>query len=337
MAIKKNIIIALIETINEINNDIENKYVLPKTDIYFHAILTYVYRGSLDNNLIITEQDFNHLYDIILHHTWICYMKHKTNIITLWNYGISHFWYVRIKNLYFQKYNINYPSQCLVFENNDICSNCHQPVLNNVVVKEIKEKFIDIILNTYLNNQDDYLNCINNKNERIYIFDGGNIGYNHNKSNDGSNKKQLDVTRIKIALKQSVWHNSPKILILNIKHKEIIKDRLNNIPYITIIYSKKGIDDDLLGIYYWLSNNNCYLITNDMYHNYSHTFQENQYLSYSWNKLMEIQKISFQFIHKNGKLIFKYDMPKLFINWSYKCGFYHIPIEDEKYYYCVKA
>lgn len=385
ITIKKNFIISLINAIENINYDI-NKNNINTIDIYFHTLLIYVYKYCINYNIIITEKEYNYLYKIELEHIPICSFHHKSNIISLWNYGFKYYWYVKVCDNYLANTNIDYNFKKFKIENKEqhICPNCNKLVYYNSVHKEIKDIFSNTILPKKKRNSNNTINynnsnsitfsdsnCDNNIDSNsdsdsdsmgeinnmelvsidnninwIYIFDGGNIGFHHNKSNKKNyndndnnnnikeNEKKLNITLIKLALKQSKWYNASKIIVFNIKHCQTVGDKLNDIPNLEIIYSERNKDDDLTVLKYWLTFRNSYLITNDMYNNHIDKFKNNQLLSYSWNKLTDIQQIKFNFIHKNKKLKFVYNMPHFSISWDNIYNRYHIPSQDTDYYYC---
>jgi hypothetical protein len=145
-------------------------------------------------------------------------------------------------------------------------------------------------------------NKINIQNEKpIIIFDGANIGYFNN------NQKELDFERINIIINHDNFKCISKYIILNERHRDTIPNKYKDLfikdDLINLIFTPKGLDDDLISLYIWLSKSNSYLVTNDKFTIHKHKIQDNLYLKKSWTYMEYYQKKNYEII--NNKPIIK--------------------------------
>ena len=322
MYLCNNLIKSSMENIKYLNEEILSN------EIIFHSLNSQM---NLAHNLYsFTDEDLNIYIKVHLDHNHICNLGIKKNIIDFvkdllsTSYWFSHIYKkniieekISIKNTIITDYDIKIME--IPIKNRFIikekCKNCNNDVLCNIIPGKFKSQIKTYLFNNLSGKQYKYLNNlkkellikksndkINIQNEKpIIIFDGANIGYFNN------NQKELDFERINLVINHSNFNNIIKYIILNERHRYTIpnkyKENFNKDDFINIIFSPKGLDDDLISLYIWLSKSNSYLVTNDKFTIHKHKIQDNLYLKKSWTYMEYYQKKNYQII--NNKAIIK--------------------------------
>lgn len=323
-AIKKKLFAKMIKTLDKCNQlieiyDVEKHHFMEltmNTEIYFHSI--YGQLNFLDYDFGITNEEFNYLISVLHKHKKICNLKLYYSLdYFIKNYCLEKYWFLQIKS----QNSANYAIQSIQINNknvlphtiNHICKNCQQKVLINYIPLKFKtdlKKYIYEGLNKYqfkfigkMKKMLKYEKPLEPKiyeEEPIFVFDGANIG--HFKDTQES----LNFSRIYIAVSHSLFTKYNKYLVLNEKHKSTIsqkeQEEFDNIPNLYIIYTPKGIDDDLISIYLWLSKQHSFIITNDKFTKHAHKFQENAHLKMCWDNIEYFQKRNY--VINNNKIKF---------------------------------
>lgn len=333
---KKKIIIKIINSMNMCNNLIKslNKNVeylneeILTNEIIFHSLNSQI---DLTNNFYsFTDEELNNYIKVHLNHNYICNLGIKKIVIDfVKNLFSKYYWFSHIykKNIIEKKISIkntiitNYDIKIFEipikdrFIINEKCKNCNNNVLCNIIPGKFKSEIKKQIFNNLTGKQYKYLNNlkkelqikksndkINIQNEKpIIIFDGANIGY-FNK-----NQKELDFERINLIINHNNFNNIKKYIILNERHRDTIPNKYKNLfikdDLINLIFTPKGLDDDLISLYIWLSKSNSYLVTNDKFTIHKHKIQENLYLKKSWAYMEYYQKKNYEIV--NNKPIIK--------------------------------
>jgi hypothetical protein len=294
--VKSNIYLNLIDIVN--NNFIfinKNKLKSNKDKDYNNYNINNLYTNSnYDDlsktlNLFVYNDILNYIINgLSLYKLWIgidYYIK-CCNILNHYNF-IDNSLHIKLSNILYNYVNIDLYNNGKWITNFQIQK--QKILLRNILINYKKHR---CELTMFKHRYSHFIDQLTfNNNEFIFLIDGRNIFYS---TNTGTNN--IDINKIKNYDKHiNVYNNSiidnmitKKIIHKNYKynkqqiylifsesHANIInKLQLKNI---FVMYSPKGINDDIIQLYLWLTYLGCILISNDKHSNYISKINANQY------------------------------------------------------------
>lgn len=368
--IKKKVYGKMIKTLDKCNQLIEihdNKNhhlheLIMNYEVYFHSI--YAQLNFLEYDFGITNEEFNYLLSVLEKHKKICNISlHYSLHYFIKTYCLEKYWFLHINSENICRKSDKYSVEQITINNdivlphtiNHTCPNCNQKVLINYVPLKFKTDLKKFIFDGLSSNQFKFIGKMKKmlkyekpvratiyEEDPIFVFDGANIG--HFKDTQIS----LNFSRIYATVSHSIFHNYPKYMVLNEKHKTTMtqkeKEDFANIQDLCIIYTPKGIDDDLISIYLWLSKQNSFIITNDKFTKHAHKFQENAHLRMCWEHIEYFQKRNYiinnnkvKFIsvnsknkNKNKNVKSNHISDNLFVNYQITNKYIHFPVLNKE-------